>query len=94
MESIRQVIDSTCRENRIRLEQLQHGGWRYVINDRLQSDKTYRSAGDAESDAIDLLLILGNRGPMTSDEFRSLIAALDTSLVEGFTAIDALPKNA
>jgi hypothetical protein len=90
MESIRQVIDSTCRGNRIRLEQLQRGGWRYVVNDRLQSDKTYRSAGDAESDAIDLLLILDNRGPMTSDEFRSLIGALDTSLVEGFAAVDAV----
>jgi len=76
------------------MEQLQHGGWRYVINDRLKSDKTYRSAGDAESDAIDLLLILDNRGAMTGDDFRSLIGALDASLVEGFSAIDALPKNA
>jgi hypothetical protein len=91
MESIRQVLDSTCRRNRIRLEQLQHGGWRYVINGRLQSNEAYRSAGDAESDATDLLLILGNRaGPMTGDDFRSVIGALDASLVEGFTAVDAV----
>jgi hypothetical protein len=89
MESILQTIDTPCRGKRIRLEQLQNGGWRYVIEDRLQSDKTYRSAGDAESDAIDVVLILDNRGRMTADEFRGVIAALDTSLLTGFEAVDA-----
>jgi molybdopterin biosynthesis enzyme len=92
---VRNIEEHTYSDHRgahhlIRCEELVNSGWQYVINDRLrEATKFYRSAADAASDATDLLIILGSRGPMSADAFRSLLAALDTSLVEGFAAVDA-----
>jgi hypothetical protein len=80
-------------QHRIRCEELANGGWQYVVNHRLRGDKFYRSAADACSDATDLLIILGWRGPMSAESFRSLICALDASLIDGFTPMDAAGRD-
>jgi hypothetical protein len=75
--------EHTFRGHRIRCEELPSGAWQYSINDRIQGDKFYQSAADAYSDAEDLIIIVYNRDSMSAEEFRSLISALDASLVEG-----------
>jgi hypothetical protein len=91
---VMRLIEGTFHGHQIRLQQLQNRGWKYIVEGRLMSEKTYRSEWDAASDAIDLLIILDNRGPMTGDELRSLLAALDTTLVEGYAAVDAVGRVA
>jgi hypothetical protein len=82
-------MDHHGKMHRIRCEQIGNGAWQYVVNDVLKGDKFYSSGTDAYSDAVDLLIILSWRGPMSAQAFRSLIAALDTSLVEGIAVVDA-----
>src|SRR6267154_4862002 len=85
--------EHTYRGHRIRCEELTSGAWQYVVNDRIQGDKAYGSSHDALSDAIDLLIILDSRGPMTGESFRSLITALDASLVDGYEVVDAAGRD-
>jgi hypothetical protein len=49
----------------------------------IQGEKFYPSAADALSDAEDLIIIVCGRESMSAEEFRTLITAMDASLVEG-----------
>jgi hypothetical protein len=78
--------EHSFRDHGIRCEELPSGAWQYTINNRIQGEKVYQSAADALSDAIDLIIIVIGRGDSLSAEaFRTLIAALDASLVDGST---------
>jgi hypothetical protein len=78
--------EHTYLDNRITCEKLPSGAWQYSIDDRIRGEKFYPSADDAYSDAVDLLIILGWRGPLTAEAFRSLISALDATIVDGSAA--------
>lgn len=75
--------EHTYLDNRITLERLPSGAWRYTIGHSIQGEKFYASAADALSDAIDLIIIVTGRGLMTAEAFRSLISALDATIVDG-----------
>jgi hypothetical protein len=62
--------EHTYLDNRITCEKLPSGAWQYSIDDRIQGEKFYPSADDAYSDAVDLLIVLGWRGPMTGESPR------------------------
>jgi hypothetical protein len=50
------TTDTFIKGHHVQLHFLSNGRWRYEIAGRIESDKVYRSAGDAESDATDLLI--------------------------------------
>ena len=79
----RNFQDHTGKVHRIVCEQMYSGGWQYVINGVLRGGKFYGSAWDAESEAIEVCIILAGRSGLTKSGFLSLLRALDTSLEEG-----------
>jgi hypothetical protein len=98
MPDVRNIEEYTFTDHggnrhQVRCEELANGGWQYVVNNALRGDNFYRSGSDAYSDAVDLLIVLSWRGPLTGKDFLSLITAMDASLAEGYAAVDALPKN-
>ena len=98
MSDVRNIEEYTFTDYRgnrhkVRCEELANGGWQYVINNAVRGDKFYRSGSDAYSDAVDVLIVLSWRGTMTGEDFLSLIAAMDASLAEGYSGVDALGRD-
>jgi hypothetical protein len=58
------------------------------VNGVIRGDKSYPTADQAYSDAVDLLIMLGWQNSMTKADFIGILAALDASLVDGYNATD------
>jgi hypothetical protein len=68
--------------------------WHFRASGQMRSVYRGNLPRTAENPLPLIGIILGNRGPMTGDEFRSLIAALDTSSVDGYAAVDGVGRIA
>ena len=74
------------------VQQPNNGRWRYVIRGALISDKSFLSASDAESEALDSIIRLSNLGNLSADDFRHAFTVRDMSARDG-ADLDALAES-